>query len=221
VNPDSPFPYYYQAENFLLWRGATNQARRVLERMPKTDDVSIHVDWFFLNVYERNYDAALEYLSELSPESFSTGTVFRPRSLLQGMASELKLDSELSRKYYEMSRITLEKELQKHDDDIRILSSLGLTYAGLGQKQKAIEFGRKAVELNPASKDPIGSIYCEIDLALIYTKTREYNLAFDRIEYLLSIPTTFSVELLSLDPRWDPLRTFPRYSQILTKYSNK
>jgi hypothetical protein len=46
----------------------------------------------------------------------------------------------------------------------------------------------------------------------------EYDAALDEIEYLLSIPSWFSVPLLRLDPRWDPLRDHPRYKDLLRRH---
>jgi hypothetical protein len=40
----------------------------------------------------------------------------------------------------------------------------------------------------------------------------------DQIEYLLSIPCEFSVPYLRLNPRYDPLRTLPRYQKLVEKY---
>ena len=57
------------------------------------------------------------------------------------------------------------------------------------------------------------------DLAFIYVLVGEFDAAFDQIERLFSTPSLFSVGLLQLDPRWDPLRDHPRYKAILTKYA--
>jgi hypothetical protein len=45
----------------------------------------------------------------------------------------------------------------------------------------------------------------------------EYDAALDQIEYLVSIPSWLSVPLLRLDPRWDPLRSHPRFQKLLEK----
>jgi len=59
----------------------------------------------------------------------------------------------------------------------------------------------------------------EEDLAFIYTLVGEYDLALDKLEYLLSIPSqTMSVPMLRLDPRWDALRSHPRYESLLRKH---
>jgi serine/threonine-protein kinase len=49
----------------------------------------------------------------------------------------------------------------------------------------------------------------------------EYDAALDQIEHLLSVPTGFSVPLVRLDPRWDPLRDHPRYQELLQRYGSE
>jgi TolB-like protein/Tfp pilus assembly protein PilF len=56
------------------------------------------------------------------------------------------------------------------------------------------------------------------DLAFIYVLVGEYDAALDAIEHLLSIPSRFSVPLLRLDPRWDPLRDHARYKALLRRH---
>ena len=46
----------------------------------------------------------------------------------------------------------------------------------------------------------------------------EYDAALDEIEYLLSIPSWYSVHSLRLDPDYDPLRDHPRFQALLEKY---
>jgi hypothetical protein len=47
----------------------------------------------------------------------------------------------------------------------------------------------------------------------------EYDLAIDKLDYLLSIPSYISVPSIRLDPKWDPLRRHPKFQQLLEKYS--
>jgi len=48
----------------------------------------------------------------------------------------------------------------------------------------------------------------------------EFDAPIDQLEYLLSIPATFSVQLLRLDPFWDPFRDHPRFQALLDKYES-
>jgi serine/threonine-protein kinase len=98
-------------------------------------------------------------------------------------------------------------------------SYLGLAYAGLGRKERAIEEGEKAVELISVSEDAIWGPVLLDRLAQIYTMTGEHEAAIDRLEILLSIPSALSVSLLRLDPVWDPLRDNPRFKKLLDKHT--
>ena len=104
-------------------------------------------------------------------------------------------------------------------DDSRLYSSLGIAYAGLGQKKEAIEAGEKAVELLPISKEAYRGTYRMEDLARIYVMVGEHEQALERIELLLSIPGMLSTNLLQLDPVWKPLENNPKFIELLETYS--
>ena len=55
-------------------------------------------------------------------------------------------------------------------------------------------------------------------LAATYTEVGEYDKATDRLEYLLTIPGDLSVNLLEVDPAWDPLREHPEVQRLLETY---
>ena len=56
-------------------------------------------------------------------------------------------NEELAVKHFEAERILLEEKIKESYNDSRPYRSLGIAYAGLGNKTKAIEAGRKAVEI--------------------------------------------------------------------------
>ena len=71
------------------------------------------------------------------------------------------------------------------------------------------------MELLPISKEAWRGAYRLEDLAVIYAKVGEYDLAIDEIELLLSIPGDLSVNILRLDPKWDPLREHQRFIKLI------
>ncbi len=76
------------------------------------------------------------------------------------------------------------------------------------------------MEVYPVSKDAYDGPKNVSYLAEIYVMVGEYDAALDQIEYLLSIPFDYlSVQLLKIDPRWDPLREHPRFKRLLEEYS--
>ena len=89
----------------------------------------------------------------------------------------------------------------------------------IGRKEDAIRAGVKGVDLLPISKEAWRGAYRVEDLAVIYAMVGESDLAIDHLETLLSIPGDLSVNLLKLDPKWDPLRDHPRFIALLEKFA--
>ena len=122
--------------------------------------------------------------------------------------------------YYDSTRILLEKKLIDLSQDPRLLSSLGIVYAGLGLDRKAISTGEKAVKLMPVNKEANKGIYLVEDLARIYVILGKYSEALEQLQYLLSIPGMLSTKILELDPIWAPLKNQPEFKKILEKYNH-
>jgi tetratricopeptide (TPR) repeat protein len=187
--------------------------------MPKKTDLesirSWHIDWARQEIYERNYQAALELLSSdfvefyVGEKANTTGFVYRFMN-----------KPEPARDSFDSARVLFEKQVKEQPDNPGTHYRLGIVYAGLGLKEEAIREGKLAVELYPVSKDAYwGPDYVNW-LAVIYVMVGEYEEALDKIEYLLSIPNNYlSVPLLRLDPRWDPLREHPRFKRLLEENS--
>jgi hypothetical protein len=55
----------------------------------------------------------------------------------------------------------------------------------------------------------------------IYILTGNYDLAMDKMEYLLSIPSYLSTGQLMIDPVFDSLRTLPRFQKIIDSARKK
>jgi tetratricopeptide (TPR) repeat protein len=128
---------------------------------------------------------------------------------------------ELEHAYYDSTRLSLEKRVTDFPEDQRLYSSLGIVYAGLGLKEKAIEAGGRGVELMPVNKEAYGGVFRVEDLALIYVMVGKYDEAIKQIKYLLSIPGFLSTKILELDPRWAPLRNLPEFKKMMEGYSGK
>lgn len=55
--------------------------------------------------------------------------------------------------HFEAERIFLEEKIKELNNDQRLQRSLGIVYAGQGNKSKVIEAGRKAIEILGSKKD--------------------------------------------------------------------
>ena len=153
-------------------------------------------------------------------ESFKDVTLYATKAQLTGLAYQLMNERQKARAAFEAARLQLENELKSRPKDPRIHAAFGLVYAGLERKKEAIQEGTIATKLYPVSLDAFQGPEYVTNLALIYAMLGESDAAFDQIEYVLSIPSWFSVSLLQLDPRWDPIRNHPRYQPIVQKYQH-
>jgi non-specific serine/threonine protein kinase len=217
--PDQIVAYLYKALNYWTWNGDLGKARTALERMPQKNEANSIYVWYLQESFERNYPAVLARLSSSSIDIINTHFVFIPKSQMAGYIRQYMKNPELARTSFDSARILLEKEMKKQPDDPRIHSSLGIVYAALDRKEEAIRQGERAVEIYPVSKDAFAGIFRVEDLAHIYVLLGEYDIAVEKLEYLLSIPSNISVPSLRLDPRWDPLRQHSKFQKLLEKYS--
>jgi tetratricopeptide (TPR) repeat protein len=142
---------------------------------------------------------------------------FVPKTRLYAQIYGLMGEKQKEQKYFESARLFLEDKVKEHPDDSRVHSALGIVYAGLGLKEKAIQEALKATELLPVSKEFWGGTYRVQDLAEVYVMVGEYDKALDKIEYLLSIPGELSIPLLKIDPVWAPLRNHPRFQKLIQR----
>ena len=91
----------------------------------------------------------------------------------------------------------------------------------MGQKEEAINEGKRAVELLSESQDAFDGPQIAAALAQIYAWTGESDEAFRLLDHLLATPNGLTVPMFKLDPAWDPLRKDPRYQALVDKYAAK
>ncbi len=203
----------------ILSDGNIEKAKELLRSLPQ-HPLADYMR-FTLNMLERNYEDALQWLAELPYDEHEDQHFYFQKDLTY--ASIYHATNNLSQMniHAENARIVLEKKVNELSEDQRFRAALGIVLAYLGQKEEAIEEGELAVELHPVSKDAgQGPIYL-INLAKIFVLVGEFDKALDQLEFLLPIPQAeflwqlISVPQLQLDPQWDALRGNPRFNQLL------
>ena len=214
--PDMFVGYNKKAWLYVRWKGSTEKARAVLEKAAAQNIKSAKLSSMEarLDVYDRNYQEALDRLS-LKSEDIDGQHYFIPNVLRYALIYGYMKKKELAKKYYDDAQSILESKIQEQPEDARLHSSLGIAYAGLGRKEDAIREGKLGVELLPVTKEAIRGLSKVEDLARIYVMVGEFDAAIDQLEFMLSIPSELSIPLLRLDPAWDPLRDQPRFKRLL------
>ncbi len=215
--PDQEEAYRWKALMYLIWRGDTKKARSELDRVPTQYQSWIDLTW--LDIYDRNYQSALDRLAH-APVSTSVEQLWiTPVSQLRGMVYRFMGDSARSRASLDSARVFLESEIRKRPDDYRLHSSLGIVNAGLGHTKEAVREAELAVEQLRISADAMFGVNPLISLAHVYIMVGKYDAALDKLEYLISLhaPKWVTAPLLRIDPTYDPLRSIPRFQALLAK----
>jgi len=133
----------------------------------------------------------------------------------------LKGDEGSARAAFMRAREQQEEEIRAHPDDAVLLTELGLIDAGLGRKEEALSEGRRAMELDPSTKDETTESTAKINFAMICTWTGERELALGQLEAFTKTPGQYTYGNLRLSPLWDPLRSDPRFEKIVNSLAPK
>jgi serine/threonine protein kinase/Tfp pilus assembly protein PilF len=222
LTPDWRELYTIEAWMYILKSADLEKVKMTLE---KADEQNIQVETGFdifvpiiTEIANSNYQRVLELVQDMKGNACDYQFFYIPRTLFLAEIYGLMKNKKSELAYYDSARVTLEKRIKEFPGDARLYSSLGIAYAGLGEKDKAIKEGKRGVELLPISKEAWNGYYKEIDLAQIYTMVGEYDLAINKLDYLLSIPGELSVPYIKINPVWKPLFNNFRFQQVMEKY---
>ena len=208
----------------LMYSGDMAGAARILAAIPADTDPlgSVSLLRYKLAMTQRQPDAALAAIAH-SPDWLMTRWEHSqaPLSLLRAEALALKGEVDPARAAFLEAEKQLQGLLDKPHKVADAQSYLGLVYAGLGQKEKALKAGRAAIDLLPMSHDVIvGAFYLE-RLARVESQVGETGSSIDHLEQLLSSSggETVSVATLRIDPAWDRIRDDARFQALLAKHA--
>ncbi len=166
----------------------------------------------------RDYEEVLDLLSNSHSKIYEDQFILRPVEQLKAEIYYLQGNEKLKNDNLLAAKSIIESRLKDRPEDARMHSALGLVYARLDDKEKAIAEGKKGVELLPVTKEAWRGYFKELDLAKIYTIVGEYDLAIQKLDYLLSIPGELSVPYIKIYPVWKDLLELPRMKEVIHKY---
>ncbi len=206
------------------WKGDLSAAEKVFSSTPPETDPDGMMTWgrAWILTLQRKFPDALQVLERFHGETMYTmSTAPSPKAFLEGMIHLLQGDKTKAQAEFEHARLISEKLVREAPEDSARHAQYGLILAALGQKQKAIAEGKRAVELLPESQDALDGPRATADLAQIYAWTGEFDEAFRLLDHLFTVPSHLTIPMLKLDPALDPLRQDPRFQALIDKYSPK
>ena len=198
--------------------GRIDEARQELALVP--DDVLD--DWVVAArisqaMYERNFSEAINIverkLNSLAPnqplDSFAKAFLVQ-----MGQCHEWLGQHEAARQTFEraLREIKPTPDTVVRPDANGTPSILAQAYAGLGEKEKALQQAAQAVK--DYNGDAVNQPQAEVPLAQIQARFGDHDSAIAALPHLLEVPAGLTVANLKFDPLWDPLRKDPRFQKL-------
>ncbi len=210
---------------YVLWQGQLDTLRAALGQLPRDADLgppSTRAEWYVrLSYWLRQADSMLRALMTARVGVFEAQARFLPSSLYAAWAHQLRGDSAAARAAFDSARVLLDSVMRGLPDDWRVHAARGLALAGLGRRDEALREARWLQRSVVYREDALQGPLLAEDRARILAQAGEADTALDEIERLLAGPSWFSVHMLRLDPRWDPIRDHPRFKTLLAKYGER
>jgi TolB-like protein/Flp pilus assembly protein TadD len=209
--------------------GSTARLKSELGAIPIGQDPDGAVTAFRIDrcLIDRDPEGAASVLSASTLDTFSYfNAVDTPRSLFAGEIALLRGDPVTARRELENVRNIFETSLKEAPNTAERHAFLGYACALLGENERAIAEGKRAVELRPESQDALDGAVMSAILALIYARTGKTAEAVALLQHLLAVPGSvdsadYSITVNDLKHRWewDPIRNDPRFQKLLMTQS--
>jgi tetratricopeptide (TPR) repeat protein len=217
ISPDSASTRASKAGTFQS-EGRLDEAAQELARIPAdaTDDfvVSARIGQA---VYERHFDTAISVI-ERKLNSIPAGqpldSVTELALVQLGFCQQWTGREEDARRSFAraIEAITPKPDGSVPPDANGTPNTLALAYAGLGEKEKALEQARRAVK--DYDTDAVNKPWSLFTLAQIQARFGDHDAAIAALPHLLEVPAGLTIANLKLDPFWDPLRKDPRFEKL-------
>jgi len=191
-----------------LAQGDPAAAQSLLEQVPPEYSPGEWI-WdirFKTALYLRDYDGANRVIAA-TPAGWAEGQIARARG-----------DKQKAQVAFAAAREKMEAQQGDKPKDATYFAGVAKLDAGLGRKEEAIREARRAVALQPITKDSLNGPEWVANLALVYAWTGERDGAFEQLEKVATIPGSLGSPTygdLLLNPCWDDLRGGKRFDKIV------
>jgi TolB-like protein/Flp pilus assembly protein TadD len=177
-----------------------------------------------LAMLERDYAEADQTMAAYPLDVFQSDGMPMPKSFFRGCTALARGDAAGAQTQFAAALPAFELAVKEAPTSGLRHANLGLLYSFMGRKEDAVREGRRAVELEPESKDAVVAPWMEGFLAMIYVRTGDLESALPLLERTLASPfpvdnTNCCITYNDLRKRWqwDPARNDPRFLKLLAR----
>ena len=189
-----------------------NEAAEVLAKGPaNSQDEALTVARALQLYYERRFDEAIAQIQQNTPASVAND----PRTMtLLGYCQKFAGKDDDARATFTRAAAAMKPTPESAVVvDARTLPCyLAWVYAGLGEKEKALEQARHAIA--DYDNDALAKPFAETSLAIVEAQTGDIDSAIAAFPHLLEVPNGETCGDLRINPLWDSLRKDPRFQKL-------
>jgi serine/threonine protein kinase/Tfp pilus assembly protein PilF len=196
----------------LQAEGRLNEAAEILEKAPANSQDELLTFARATQLYdERRFDKAIAYIQQKMPPAFAND----PRIMtLLGYCQKFAGHDDEARTTFTHAVAAMKPT----PDSVVVVDArqlpcyLAQIYAGLGEKEKALDQARHAIA--DYDNDALAKPLAEISLATVQAQVGEIDSAISTLSHLLEVPNGEARADLRINPFWDPLRSDPRFQKL-------
>jgi TolB-like protein/Tfp pilus assembly protein PilF len=195
--------------------------RTALEALPSTAklDMGNTTDRIYFAALDHDWATARETLNDTQHQQllFFFG-IEVPRECVEIWLAMAQGEHPKLEGRFELAVAELKQRFDADPSDAKLASALGIIDAALGRKEEAIQEAKRALELEPVTKDAMEGPAHLYSLAVVYAQTGEPDLAFQQLAILAKTPSVWTnYGYFKCECGFDPLRHDPRFAQLLVE----
>lgn len=198
------------------------RGRKALEgkSIPEKDRAKVDTGIAQILLLQRKYAEAVEHASNIRDEIIGQDLeVLCSKYEIIGVGKKFSGDEAGAHEAFLKAKDEAEQNLAGAPNEATRHTKLAVMLAWLGEKDRAIEEAKKAVEMIPEKIDAFEGPNMVQTLAEVYAITGEQEKAIDLLDGLLTRPGPMTVQVLKLVPIWDAFRNNPRFIELLKRHS--
>jgi TolB-like protein/class 3 adenylate cyclase/Tfp pilus assembly protein PilF len=214
ISPGNEAALGAKAESFQT-QGRLNEAAEVLAKAPaNSQDEHLMGARVLQLIGERRFDAAIVQIQQNMPTAFANDP--RAQTLLGYCQKFVGKDDE-ARATFTRAAVAIKPTPDSvvAVDARNLPCYLAWVYAGLGEKEKALEQARRAIA--DYDSDAIVKPFAETSLAIVEAQLGDIDSAITALPHLLEVPNGETRGDLRINPLWDPLRKDPRFQKLVAE----